>query len=1629
MSRPASPPRENRPQTALPWGLSQPAVDYFLMQFEHHAALLPADNQRPQQAIRRLSFNTRPKYSWAKPADTATLFHPQGIANAANGVLWVLNGEKSTIVHWQAGYHASANIFGEINLSGKKALIEQAILHSVQQIIVPLDNDEAGYRAGEQWARFADYLAQNHITLTLLDLGAYCESLHITDTAAWDTRDLWLYVAQQDTESYHAHISALQNFVYTPPEVEPYDPAEEKPTASNTGEINPVLMQTVIDALYQNAQKPKLNGIWLNGCSCPNPNHHDKNSSFGFNVKDGTGNCFVCAGMNLKTICGYLGIDWRAIGFYVDSKPSRRKRKKSKDRAKQSKPIETPNPYTDLLAYVQQHPKLKLQKIHKAYLSPQDIPNGARYVAVISGLGSNKSGTANILLDQAESALYVSPYERLVEKHVQRFNAEAQKPMAFYKHVPLHNHRHERKFASCYPSLQHLRFSNGSYPQYQTVVIDEVAQVLRQAVSSIPENATASLQAFQTITQEAQQTLFIDGTMTPATLNFLAETLGEVTVIINTHQNTPLPAYGVDNESDIIGTAIQLHKRGKKFAIVCDSKKTLKRLYTKIVEETDANILMLTGDNITHQDIAPIAYDLNQAVEDHDALLISPVLASGVDITAPVDTVMGVFKHGSPGKIGLLADDMLQMLGRFRHKNQVVVLSNQHIERENPTDAEHIAQHITQNLYQLAQYPSYRTLAKTLTLDSNADGSPRLSDIQQALVRLTAALMAETHQQTNQPHYQLWARLRQWYKFEQGYKLSTDFSEDLDAIRKQLQAEEKAAIVAAPPILPEEYQKLADSQQTTETLRYGAAHASIAGAYHLAPDTPLPDTSQVIDHWQTWGNQAVQNYVDVFHSDAYQLQFQDIMPLVEGNPHRLQRQFQRVQLVQQIILKVWGSLENFHPDHRFTLLEMAGITELWEAHDANRLFNRKADRHNTDRAILHYVLRWMGLQLTYYKQRNPKPNEWALKSVIFENMQTLATAKQSRFSLKQYVQDWQSVPEPTPEPPPEPPPAKGDGVTTTEVCCSQNSDQGFVSSSPSPKFGNRLQRQKCPAEEDFVTNSLVTEPEIDPQTAELAALEAIAQDLHATLTTIPRPHRRLRWMVPRRLGATRVRLITYNGYNAKNREGLMMPERLSWGWLSFVLLLLMFVALTFFLIPTNSQAAPLAHGTPDPNATPSETDPITFDEEITFYKHIQPIIEANCAACHIGEGIGASYFLYDSPEIIQNAAEDIAYLAGIGYMPPWMPSNQTRPMQHDRRLTDEEIAILQHWVEDGTPLGDPADYVPVESDIAPDVRQDMVLSIAEPYTPDDTLQDEYRCFKLELNLSEPTFMTGYEVLPDSTKMAHHAILYHLPARMDARALVRDNESEGQGWRCYGGAELPEDNTIGSWTPGMLPVVYPEGTGFLLEPGDFIVLQMHYNLVAGVEPDQTQIALQLAPASDSMTPLIVAEIPGPVEIPCPAGVEGEQCDRDYAIQVNEEKYDNDAREFADGMLERCGLTPDDFINQDAANVVSTCDVPIPFNVTAIEILPHMHEKGKSIQIILNPDTPDEQILMDIPRWDFHWQGTYQWVEPVEIQAGDVLRLTCVWDNTQSDNPRYIVWGEGTDDEMCLTFITVYPTNRR
>ena len=258
-------------------------------------------------------------------------------------------------------------------------------------------------------------------------------------------------------------------------------------------------------------------------------------------------------------------------------------------------------------------------------------------------------------------------------------------------------------------------------------------------------------------------------------------------------------------------------------------------------------------------------------------------------------------------------------------------------------------------------------------------------------------------------------------------------------------------------------------------------------------------------------------------------------------------------------------------------------------------------------------------------------------------------------------------------------------------------------------------------------------------------------------------------------------------------------------------------------------------------------------------------------------------------------------------------------------------------------------------------------------------------------------------------------------------------SAGAGWSCFGGIgvnsgqpALDDAPWISAWAPGWGSGRLPDGTGVSLPKGSLVVMQVHYNLVNGGAPDRSRAVFALAPPAglDSMETVL---LPAPVELACVKGEQGRLCNRDAALADLGRKYGSLAAVVPGALLFFCGKDA----TSPKASTTSTCDRNVPSATKIYLVAGHMHLLGKSIRIELNPGRPDGKVLLDIPRWDFHWQNAYALEDPVEAKPGDVVRVTCRFDPMRRHHgghgipktPRYVLWGEGTTDEMCLGIVQV------
>lgn len=392
----------------------------------------------------------------------------------------------------------------------------------------------------------------------------------------------------------------------------------------------------------------------------------------------------------------------------------------------------------------------------------------------------------------------------------------------------------------------------------------------------------------------------------------------------------------------------------------------------------------------------------------------------------------------------------------------------------------------------------------------------------------------------------------------------------------------------------------------------------------------------------------------------------------------------------------------------------------------------------------------------------------------------------------------------------------------------------------------------------------------------------------------------------------------------------------------------------------------------------------------TFNKEVVRLFQQHCQSCHHPGDI-APFSLLSYKEA-RPWAVAIREAVITKDMPPWKPLPSCGDFKDARALSQDEINTIVAWVDAGAPEGNAAD-TPKAIEFTegwPQGQPDFIAQ-TETYTPPQG-KDTYRCFSVPTSqLRGDRWLQGLDVQPGNRKVVHHVIAYADPL---GKSVELDAKEAGPGYTCFGGPgfdislginEILGGNSpmLGGWAPGSRGYFAPEGNGIKLPSNASarVVLQVHYHPTGEAETDQTSVGFYFAqkPVSKAMLPLPLVN-------------------QSFAIPAGAKAHQVTARFTATG-----------------------------FSGKILGISPHMHLLGKQIKVELTQPGQPTQCLVNIPSWDFNWQGSYLYQQPISFAANSRVDLTCLFDNStenpyQPNNPPKVVrWGEETTDEMALAFV--------
>ncbi len=429
---------------------------------------------------------------------------------------------------------------------------------------------------------------------------------------------------------------------------------------------------------------------------------------------------------------------------------------------------------------------------------------------------------------------------------------------------------------------------------------------------------------------------------------------------------------------------------------------------------------------------------------------------------------------------------------------------------------------------------------------------------------------------------------------------------------------------------------------------------------------------------------------------------------------------------------------------------------------------------------------------------------------------------------------------------------------------------------------------------------------------------------------------------------------------------------------------------------------------------------------VTFHKDVLPILQHNCQGCHRPGSIAPMAFL--TYEGTRPWAKAMKAAVVTRKMPPWFADPQFGHFANDPSLSRTEIDTIAKWADTGALPGDPKDAPPAIQWAAngwttpPDITLKGV-PYTVPAAPSNNVI-EWMTLTTPTGFTRDTWVTSVEIKPSELAVTHHICVSFVPHRADTvyntllwvnkqrdesgvevppserrparptadgkgqpvAARVRNNapppsEAGERGADRVGGVGLG----FSCYVPGRaLSDFRPFHAALLIPAGYDVNWTIHYTPNGTELTDRPEVGLTVA-----------KQQPQRLLIESFGGTDPSK----FAIPPNDGNY-----------------------------------APAPAEVTFLEdaelvwMSPHMHLRGKDMNYKLVFPDGKEQVVLNVPRYDFNWQLGYALAEPIKIPKGTKMVITGHYDNSVNNkfNPdpnRTVYQGNMTWEEMFAPFFTI------
>jgi mono/diheme cytochrome c family protein len=387
--------------------------------------------------------------------------------------------------------------------------------------------------------------------------------------------------------------------------------------------------------------------------------------------------------------------------------------------------------------------------------------------------------------------------------------------------------------------------------------------------------------------------------------------------------------------------------------------------------------------------------------------------------------------------------------------------------------------------------------------------------------------------------------------------------------------------------------------------------------------------------------------------------------------------------------------------------------------------------------------------------------------------------------------------------------------------------------------------------------------------------------------------------------------------------------------------------------------------------------------QVTFTKDVAPIFQEHCQTCHhVGTVAPMSLVTYADA---RPWARAIKQRVEAREMPPWFIDRNigVQHFNNDESLTDDEIATIVKWVDNGAPQGNPADMPPPRQ-FADDQswqigKPDLLITLPKDVIVKAHGADWWPDILVDPGLTEDRYVQAIQIVPTKG----YNVVHHIRT-----SIVEPDAGTRHSGQLDGNVQLEVGEQgvfLNEYAIGKGADVFPDGSGRLIKAGTKINFQFHLHANGTETPTNVALGLKLYPKGYTPKHVITS----------------------LTVGVND-----------------VDLRPHE------ANVRSDAYMPLIKPARLLSFQPHMHNRGKAECLeAIYPNGKTE--MLSCARFEFNWMRNYVYADDAAplLPAGTILHSIMWHDNSEQarfnpDPDAQVTWGERTVDEMASAWLSYY-----